>query len=647
MKTEVLAAIGEDGLRRPAAVNAALAANDRIKFAFTLLQAALAHADHPEQPADNLRRERIACGIDDLDLDGLIAATRRQGSRYLVPGVPRLLARIGADLRVMAAPLLAAPPSAAPLPAAGHPEVAARLDALLTTMPVAENDLLDAGAVAAMTRLRHGGVDSLHQLVMDLHKELNALQAGLAQETLEGAAVYALAETDRPRVVAFMAGLNRTARLKGDHPGLGTTATRSGDRLVIQNDIGTTDAHVIVVHVDGLVVSVTYTDVHPERLAFFQSLLERYQTEWSTAQSGTLAAGAAFHLATGRYTAADEAGCRAYLEFLGSRLVFLIDWNRARKQLRAFLPGAARLALLRWAADQEVGHRGFLELGGARLINQAIEATAGSAMHFGDRLSDVLGVPDTEAFLRFVFRAATDGLLARRSPSFVRDRVRAELLHHFSNEERRLLQLAAEHAALVFELASLTRDGVLAVTGGADSLEKLARRAHRFEHDADQLVIDAREAVRRRPEYGAFRPLIEASDDAADELEEAVFLLGMLAAAKPDGPVLGPLRTLAGLLDEAAREWVKALGHATHVREPGAADDTDDFLTAIDRIAALEHQTDDAERALTAAAVRHAADFRQLHLYAALGSKLEAACDALKHASLVLRDHILAGLASG
>jgi uncharacterized protein Yka (UPF0111/DUF47 family) len=645
MKTEVLAAIGEDGLRRPGAVNAALAANDRVKFAFTLLQAALAHADHPEQPADNLKRERIACGIDDLELDAMVAATRRQGARYLVPGAPRLLARIAADMRVMAAPVLAAgrPPGHLP----GHPDIATRLDALLKSMPTAEDDLLDAGALAAMTRLRHGSADSLHQLVMDLHKELNAQQVALAQETLDGAAVYGLAETDRPRVAAFMAGLNRTARLKGDHPGLGTTATRSGDRLVIQNDIGTTDAHVIVVHVDGLVVSVTYTDVHPERLAFFQSLLERYQTEWSTSQSGTLAAGAAFHLATGRLTAADEAACRAYLEFLGSRLVFLIDWNRARKQLRAFLPGPARIALLRWAADQEVGHRGFLELGGGKLINQAIEATAGSAMHFGDRLSDVLGVPDTEAFLRFVFRAATDGLLARRSPSFVRDRVRAELLHHFTNEERRLLRLAADHAGLVFELASLTRDGVLAVTGGAAGLEKLARRAHRFEHDADQLVIDAREAVRRRPEYGAIRPLIEASDDAADELEEAVFLLGMLAAAKPDGPVLGPLRTLAGLLDEAAREWVKALGHAAHVREPGAADDTDDFLTAIDRIAALEHQTDDAERALTAAAVRHAADFRQLHLYAALGSKLEAACDALKHASLVLRDHVLAGLASG
>ena len=157
-------------------------------------------------------------------------------------------------------------------------------------------------------------------------------------------------------------------------------------------------------------------------------------------------------------------------------------------------------------------------------------------------------------------------------------------------------------------------------------------------------MIDAREAVRRRPDYGAFRPLIQAADDAADELEEAVFLLGMLAAAKPEGPVLGPLRTLAGLLDEAAQEWVKALVHAAHVKEPGGADDTDDFLVAIDRIAALEHAADDAERALTAAAVRHAADFRQLHLYAAIGSKLEAAADALKHASLMLRDHLLAEL---
>ena len=44
------------------------------------------------------------------------------------------------------------------------------------------------------------GADSLHRLVMDLHKRLNAMQAALAEETLDGAAVYNLAEADRPLV---------------------------------------------------------------------------------------------------------------------------------------------------------------------------------------------------------------------------------------------------------------------------------------------------------------------------------------------------------------------------------------------------------------------------------------------------------------
>ncbi len=55
--------------------------------------------------------------------------------------------------------------------------------------------------------------------------------------------------SDRNLIKAFMRGVNQTAPLKFDHPGLGTTATHTDDKLVIQNDIGTTDAHVLVVHV--------------------------------------------------------------------------------------------------------------------------------------------------------------------------------------------------------------------------------------------------------------------------------------------------------------------------------------------------------------------------------------------------------------
>ena len=40
--------------------------------------------------------------------------------------------------------------------------------------------------------------------------------------------------------------------VKFDHPGLATTAMRSGPRLTIQNDIGETDAHVVVIAVEEL-----------------------------------------------------------------------------------------------------------------------------------------------------------------------------------------------------------------------------------------------------------------------------------------------------------------------------------------------------------------------------------------------------------
>jgi uncharacterized protein Yka (UPF0111/DUF47 family) len=631
MKTQILAAIGENELQPAAALNAALAANDRLKYAFSLLQTAMAHAEHPDQPAATLKRERIACGIDDPDLDTAVAGARMAGKSCHVPGAAGIIASIADDMRLMAAPVLATKPDG----------LAGRLDGLLGSLPKTDEDVVEPGVVSAMLQAGPDRTDSLHRLVMDLHKRLNAMQTALAEETLDGAAAYNLAETDRPLVAAFMAGVNRTAKLKFNHPGLATTATRAGGRLVIQNDIGTTDAHVIVIHVDELVVSVTYTDVHAERLAFFQEMLKPHAVTWEVGRTAVLAAGAPFYLATGRIEAADADGCRAHLEFLGSRLVFLIDWNRARKQLRGFLRGSDRLALLRSAAETETGHRGFLELGGARLVNQAIEAAAGSSMHFGDRLCDVLGDAETLSFLCFVFRAAAEGLLSGQSHALIHDRIRATLATHFSNEERQQLRLAADHAGLIFEIAILVRDGLQAEAAGAG---KRARRARRFEHDADQLVVATREAVRRRPDYAVFLSLLEGADEAADELEDAVFLLDLDAL---QGKPLEPLQMLADLVAEASQEWIKALGHATQIGRAASLAETEDFLAAIDRVSALEHEADDAERALTATAVQHARDFRQLHLFTAIGGKLEAAADALKHAGMILRDHVLEDLIDG
>lgn len=631
MKTQILAAIGETVMQPAASLNEAMAANDRIKYFFSLLQLALTYAEHPNQPAGTLKRERIACGIDDPDLDTVVAGARISGKSCRVLGAAKIFARVADDMHLMAAPVLSTETDG----------LAARLDGLLKALPAASDDLLDPDAVSAMMQAGHDGPDSLHRLVMDLHKRLNAMQAELAEETLDGAAASNLAETDRPLVSAFMAGVNRTAKLKFNHPGLATTATRAAGRLVIQNDIGTTDAHVIVIHVQELAVSVTYTDVHPERLAYFKDMLKPRAVTWDKESTAMLAEGAPFYMATGHIEVKDTDSCRAYLEFLGSRLVFLIDWNHARKQLRGFLRGPDRLALLGWAAESETGHRGFLELGGARLVNQAIEATAGSSMHFGDRLCYVLGDAEALKFLRFVFQAATEGLLSNQSHALIHDRIRVTLAAHFSNEERQLLRLVADHAGLIFELAGSVRDGLQADSDGA---RKRARRARRFEHDADHLVIQTREAVRLRPDYSVFLSLMQAADDAADELEDAAFLVDLNTL---QGKPLEALQTLADMLAEASQEWIKAVGHATQIGFAASALETEDFLTSIDRLASLEHKADDAERTLTVMAVEHAQDFRQLHLFAAIGTNLEAAADALKHASLILRDHMLGDVLDG
>jgi hypothetical protein len=86
MKTQILAAIGETVLQPAARLNEALAANDRIKYFFSLLQLALSYAEHPNQPAGTLKRERVACGIDDPDLDTVVAGARTSGKSCHVPG---------------------------------------------------------------------------------------------------------------------------------------------------------------------------------------------------------------------------------------------------------------------------------------------------------------------------------------------------------------------------------------------------------------------------------------------------------------------------------------------------------------------------------------------------------------------------------
>jgi len=142
-----------------------------------------------------------------------------------------------------------------------------------------------------------------------------------------------------------MAGINRTAKLKFAHPGLATTATHTEDRLVIQNDIGTTDAHVIVIHVQKLSVSVTYTDVASRASRLLSGHAETHAVR-GRGNARMLASASPFISRPG----SSRRRCRRLPSLSRvSRIAACLpdDWNRARKQLRGFLRAPDRLALLR------------------------------------------------------------------------------------------------------------------------------------------------------------------------------------------------------------------------------------------------------------------------------------------------------------
>jgi len=644
-KTEIIGDLGESTLLVPERLQEALAANDRIKFCFTVLQAAASHAQHPQETPLDLSAERTAARMTAVDLDAAVTQSRCGADGTLhIPGADRIRRLILDDIASMHASLsLAGVPEAEAL--------ANRERTLATTLPIFADDRVPAGVIGAMTSANRTSGDSLHILVMDLHKALNTLQASLADESIDGARVWRVDAADRTSIRAFMSGINETAPLKFDHPGLATTATRSGGRLLIQNDIGTTDAHVLVLHVDGLSATLTYTDVHARRLTFFQSLLKPFGVHWEGTQArhGEKLSEADYSLTVGRLDAPDAPALQRYLAFLGSRIVFLIDWNHARKRLREFLRKEDTVRLLKWAADNNIGHRGFIKMGGERLLYEAIEFAQRTPLHYGERLHEALGPEAAFDYLQFVFREATTGLLQRRSERFIRDSIKAELARRFHMAHMGLLAIALTHAERVFDLAVAVQEGLLrcADPDAAALFERTARRARSWERECDALVIRIRSLGRRTSTPEVYAALMHAADDAADGLEEAAFLMTHLAAAVPPDALLAPVRALASLLLEGAQESVKMFEAASHVTAEGASEDLQDFFAAVDRIVSLEQDVDTAERAATGALLTGNAEMRTFYVLSRLAQALEGAADGMSLSALKLRDHLLNDVLGG
>lgn len=635
-KTDIVAALDQRKLLLPAWIKAALAANDRLKFALTALQAAAAHAQDDKGSPLDLRRDYAAARLDAPWMLKMQETAWAEGGTLHLADLPRLGERLAEDIRLMARPLDGSADGA-------HRAQTERVDHWCEWLQRLDAGTLDGAQLAALTGGRRDGEDTFHILVMDLHKSLNRLAADLSDETVEGAHVWQLEADDRLRIAAFMRGLNRTRGLKFDHPGLDTAATRDGARLLIQNDIGTNDVHVLVIQVEGLAVTLTYSDLHERRFVFFRDLLAEIGAVWSEVgarRSAGLNAGADYVVGTARFDCADVAALDAALEALGARIVFLIDWNRARKRLNRLVAKPLAVAVLTEAARREAGHMGWLNAGAEQPVFDAMEALSPDHFRIGDRLDIVLGAAQAQEFLTEALVLSSQAMQTGRTAVLIADQIRLLLARHVGRH-RDEFALLGEHAAFCHALAEGVRD---ALAHGHETdlaaARKLAERAKAWERKADHLVIRLRDQAAVNPRWLPFQRLIECADDAADALEEAAFILSLIAEDHHRGwndELRAALRRLADKVLEAAQDHVKALAVARTLTEASLAEDQDEFLAVCWRVVNAEKLCDALTREARRLFARHVSDAATLALGNDFAAALEASTDALLRAGYAMR----------
>jgi uncharacterized protein Yka (UPF0111/DUF47 family) len=641
MKSRIVEHLGKADIVLPSLVAGGLAANDRVKVHLSALQAALDHARNPGAAAADLAAECRAAGLDPAAAFQLVNGARLAADgRITAPHLAELGRDILAGIDDMIHAVEAGSATEGRRAAARFAATGAR-ERLASLSAVSPQDIAELTAVG-------DGAESLHRLIMDLHKALNRLAAGAAEETVAGAHAYGLRREDRPAVEAFMRGLKSSAHLKFDHPGLATTAVRAGSRLTVQNDIGVTDAHVIVITIEGSDVSITHTDVHRARAAFFTRLLDGFPVRWSGIEGQRAAGfgdGGAFKIVTGRYSAQTAESRDAFLEAIAASLVFLIDWNKARKALRSFVARDEAVRILDWAARNRVGHRAFLELGGRDLIIGAVHNAAPARIGFGERFEAVLGRNVAVDFLKGVLRICTEALLEGRSAPLVRDRIEADLVRSLKRVDSALLTIVVRQAGLAREIAAAVAHHVagLSAGGGSDSAA-LAAKARRIEEKADRVAREARTEIARLDAGPTIEQLVNGIEDVVDELEQAAFIASLLPDKISDS-ILKALSELCAVVLKGTETAAAGIDAAGEVPE-GRRADSEDALAAVDRLTEVEHEADAGERSVTTQVLRGGLNFASSTAALELARALERATDRMAGFGHLLRAHVLADLAS-
>jgi hypothetical protein len=353
-----------------------------------------------------------------------------------------------------------------------------------------------------------------------------------------------------------------------------------------------------------------------------------------------------YHLSVGKYNAKNLEDLERFLTFLGSRLVFLIDWNRARKRLRTFLQNRDASTVLRWAAENDYGHMAFLILGGEKIIYEALELASRVPLRYGEPLHQILGREKTIEYFEWVLKTASMGLCSGHSRLLLQDKIKAELLRYFRTAHENLMDICEEHATLSIDVATALRDSLLTIERGSDGdyVARSAMRAKQWESEADALVIKVRGLSRRIEAARFYADLINVADDTLDSLEEAMFLATLIPKVTSSRKLTGEMAGLAEIAVKSSQEFLKALMASQYIHRGYTRDEMQDFLQAVDRVIGFERECDDALRRSEKTILTESTDYREMMIFFEIARTIEESTNSLMKSVYIIRDRILEGM---
>ena len=602
--------LGQRGLMMPIWAHTSTLAYHRLQACLLCLQAAVAHAQAPNAPQPNLDAvlQRTQWAQTDWLLElarGTSALVAGSQPAWLIPDLEQLTAALSAELVNLARPVLESSTTDAEphwrvqrwqgwledlhgdeLSQLQYEQLCADIDDLddgdsghnLQPLRERAKRRLDMRLSSPGTQAERSGSASLVHLMQDLRLAVDGIEMQLGCERMHGAHVWRVDHDDLAWVEAYMRGLARTQALRFDHPGLETVATRQSGQLFIQSDIGSHDANTLILAVDGHDITLTYADLHRTRFAFFQALLGPWGALWSDMASKVapdLSEGQASTLGLARFSCEDRVRLTRTLEAIGASVVYLLDWERARKRLLNFVDGEGATAVLLAAAQAEVGHKAWLRLGADRLVFSAMHALGAQAFRIGDRLDEVLGAEGAKAFMLEVLRRCKHTLDEGLRTRLLDDEVRLMLARQLQHRADQF-DLVDEHAVYCKRLSDGICDAIDGLSPHATRSAQCAgrdeaTRAKAWARRAKQAVGVALAEAQRMPRWQPIAQLLVLADQAVDALEEAAFLVG-LGYDQPQEPgAAAALVALSELAQGVRQACSEHLELCTQARSDGAA----------------------------------------------------------------------------